>query len=134
MNGEIRPNVVAVTAELMAAARIDTVLRACGCPVICVEPEPEAVRAATLPGATAVLVLDLAVEPGLREAAFAAARAAGAKVIAFGPHVDLQALEAARRRGADVLTRGAIGQGLAPLVAKYLARWASPDMTTDPGS
>lgn len=126
--------VVAVTAELMAATRVDAVLRGCGCPVTCVEPEPDAVRAAMVPGVAAVMVLDLAVAGAVQEVAFAAAQAAGAKVVAFGSHVDRGVLEAARQRGADVLTRGAVTQGLAPLVAKYLARRTPPDMATEPGS
>ena len=130
MNDETKPTVVAVAAELMAAARIDAVLRGCGCPVTCVEPEPDAVRAAMASGVTAVVVLDLAVAAPLREVAFAAAQAVGAKVVAFGSHVDTDVLEAARQKGADVLTRGAVGQGLAPLVAKHLAQRTSPDMAT----
>ncbi len=114
--------VLAVAAELMGSARVEQLLRGAGQAVGMVEPEPEAVRRA-LTGPRTVVVLDLTVPPAVRDAVFAAAARAGSPVIAFGPHVDGEALAAARRGGAvEVLTRGALAHGLVPLVAKHLER------------
>lgn len=69
------------------------------------------------------MVLDLAVDPSLRDAALAEAQAAGVPVVAFGSHVDRQGLHAARAGGAaEVLTRGQVGTRLAQAVARNALR------------
>lgn len=52
-----------------------------------------------------------------------AARERGIKVIAFGPHVEKDALQAARNAGADdVLTRGALDHHMEEILLKLSAR------------
>jgi len=119
----LSPVVFAVTAELMAATRVEALLAAVGCPVTVLEPQDAA--AAIAAAGPAVVVLDLGVSPEVRAAVFRAA-ADISSVIAFGPHLDVAGLDGARRAGAaEVLTRGALATGLAPLVAKHLARLPS---------
>lgn len=87
------------------------------------EPEVGAVRTAMTTMRPKVLILDLALPEPVRVEAFALAGALQVPVIAFGSHVDKRVLSAAKQVGAaEVLSRGALAHGLAPLIAKHLAR------------
>ena len=69
-------------------------------------------------GAPSVVVIDLET-PGAIDA-IAGFKGAGRSVVAFGPHVKVNLLEAARAAGADqVLTRGQATRDLGPLVAQF---------------
>lgn len=69
----------------------------------------------------AVAVLDLDAAGALAPAAVAEMARVGIVVLAFGPHVDAEALAAARRAGAVALPRSAFLQRLPELLATALA-------------
>ena len=104
--------IVALVADLMFAARIRG-----PAPDARTGHDPEALRGALGP-ATRLILVDLhargavAAIPGFREAA------ASARVVAFGSHLETEALEAAREAGADrVMARSAFVRELPGLVA-----------------
>lgn len=68
-----------------------------------------------------LIILDLtAVEPGWKEAV-AKAKAAGVPVLAYGPHVDVEALEAATEAGCDeVFANSKFRIDLPNILKKYL--------------
>jgi hypothetical protein len=126
--------VLGVFAELMIQSRVEALLGAVGEPVRALPAEPGA-AAAVLEGAgPVVVVLDLTAGRALRDAVLEAARRAGSAVIAFGPHVDTEGFDAARRAGAvEVLPRGALPPSLVPRVAKHPSRLeAGPGMAVPP--
>ncbi len=128
--------IVLVARELMITMRVQGLLRNVGADLLALEPDAVAIPARLAALQPRVVLLDLTVPEEVRVACLAAAQAAGAAVIAFGPHEDAAALVQARRLGAsDVVARGALGHALVPLVAKHLARRPSPpDMPPGPGS
>jgi DNA-binding NtrC family response regulator len=128
----MRP-VLVVASELMIGVRLEGILRATGCPVRVVDPDAAAVAAAMAGERPEVAVLDLTAPEAVRQALMLQARATGAAVIAFGPHTDAALLAAARAEGAaEVLPRSALAHGLAPLVAKHLARAHPSDIPDGP--
>ena len=82
--------VVAITSDLMDRSRISGAL-----------DRVEFARDATACAGADVVVIDLARDAALVGAVRAAAPAA--HLVAFGPHVDTEVLEQARRDGADVV-------------------------------
>lgn len=129
----MRP-VLVVASELMIGVRLEGILRATGCPVrVLVDPDPAAVAAAMAGERPEVAVLDLTAPAAVRQAMMRHARSTGAVVIAFGPHSDAALMAAARAEGAaEVLPRSALGHGLAPMVAKHLARVRPSDIPDGP--
>ena len=82
--------IVAITTDLMDRSRISGALDGV-----------EFARDATACAGADVVVIDLARDAGLVGAVRAAAP--DARLVAFGPHVDAEVLEQARRDGADVV-------------------------------
>jgi DNA-binding NarL/FixJ family response regulator len=77
--------------------------------------------AASLTEPFALLIADVNEAPLGPLEAIRAARSAGARVLAFGSHVDERALQAARDAGADlVVPRSAVAGGLAALIDSLL--------------
>ena len=109
---EIEKNVVALVLDLMFAARV----RGVAADAIVVRSGEE-LRAAVGPE-TGLVLVDLQA-PGALEAlrALAAAEDVDARVVAWGPHVMEDALAAARGAGAEVMARGAFVKALPELVA-----------------
>jgi DNA-binding NarL/FixJ family response regulator len=105
------PAVAALTADLLFAARI----RAAASGAVAVQSLVR-LEAVLGPGTRLVLV-DLQAREALEALDRVRARAPAARVIAFGPHVATEALEAARASGADrVMVRGVFVRELAELV------------------
>jgi hypothetical protein len=106
--GASQPRVVALVVDLMDRSRIGAAI-----------PGAEFVRDPTACAGAAVVVVDLAREPDL-----GALRAAApeARILAFGPHVDDDRLEAARAAGADlVLARSRFFHDPAAAVATVMS-------------
>ncbi len=121
------PTVLVIAAELMMATRLEGLLAGVDCSIVTVDPEQAKIKSAAAHHRPSLLIVDLTVPDDVRDAAFAAALAFGAQVIAVGPHTDLPRLAAARALGAsEVLPRSALAQGLAPLVAGRLANRGEP--------
>jgi CheY-like chemotaxis protein len=91
--------------DLFAATRAGTVLEALGVPAEVVEPAPDALRRLQ-DEPPDLLVLDLAV-PGDVRAAVLGWAPGRLPVVAFGSHVDGDALAAARRAGCAAVTTNA---------------------------
>jgi hypothetical protein len=106
--------VAVVVSDLMFQPRVETALRALGA-------EPRVLPGGAFPLEAAALVVDLH-EPGADvPALIAEAHAAGARVLAFGRHTDVEALRAARASGADaVVPRSQLVEELPSLLAVLL--------------
>lgn len=95
-----------VTTDLMASSMLEGAARAAGLTLVVAGPGD----AARLAGdQTCVTLLDLAAAPADVAGVVASLREAapGAQLLAYGPHVHRQKLDAARAAGCDrVLTRG----------------------------
>jgi hypothetical protein len=78
-------------------------------------------RAEELPGLvgpeTRLVIVELETEGGLEQIQRVKERAPGARLVAFGPHVQEEKLEAARGAGAEVMPRGQFVKRLPELVA-----------------
>lgn len=104
--------VVALVLDLMFGARVRGVA-----PGARLVRDPESLADAVGPGTRLVLV-DLQVAGALQAVEALADRPAGARLVAWAPHVMEEALAAARAAGADVvLPRGAFVRALPQLVA-----------------
>lgn len=108
--------VYAVTADLFFAERFEQALRQLGHQAQVVDlsagPAPGA-----LPEGVNLALIDLEAGP-VALALVRQARAAGVKVLAFGPHVDLDLHQAAREAGADrVVPRSKLTASFAELIA-----------------
>lgn len=111
---EIRegPRIVALVLDLMFASRVRGVA-----------PDAEVVRTAealleAVSSGTRLVLVDLQAAGAEAALEGLAGRAAGVRVVAWGPHVMEEALSAARGAGADdVLPRGAFVKALPGLVA-----------------
>lgn len=107
--------IFAVTADLFFAERFEHALRQLGHEARVVDlsagPAPDA-----LPGGTDLALIDLEAGPVALDLV-QKARAAGVKVLAFGPHVDTELHEAARQAGADqVVAKSKLTRSLAELI------------------
>jgi DNA-binding response OmpR family regulator len=116
-----RPEVFALVPELLAGIRVHEAAKAAGAGIRLLETEAE-LRSALASGTPALVVVDLGYHGIDGEAAVAAASAAGARVIAFGPHVQEERLEAGRQAGADrVYRRGRFLRQVAAILREHLA-------------
>jgi hypothetical protein len=103
--------IVALVRDLMFASRVRGVAEN----AVLVRSGDEAVEAV---GARTRLVLVELEAPGAPESiGTLRSRAAGARIVAFGPHVMEDVLEAAEEAGAEVMTRGAFVKRLPALVS-----------------
>lgn len=103
--------IIALVRDLILGARVRG--SAAGAVVV---QTPSALREAVGP-ATRLVMVDLQVTGAVEAVREARERAAGARVVAFGPHVMEEVLSAAAAAGADdVLTRGRFVRELAGLV------------------
>jgi hypothetical protein len=103
--------ILALTADLMFAARI----RAAAPGAVTVHARSKLLGA--LGGATRLVLVDLQAREAVESIGEVRLAAPEARIVAFGPHVDEDALEAARGAGAhEVMTRGAFVRGLAGIV------------------
>ena len=119
------PLVLALVPDLMFASRIDGTLRQLGYRVTVVKDAAALHKAARGEGSALVLV-DLAARGVDVAAAIAALKADAATralpVVAFGPHLDEPAREAAAAAGADaVVANSKLALDLPRLVARYAA-------------
>lgn len=111
--------VYAVTADLFFGERFERALAQLGHQAQVVDlsagPAPEA-----LPGGVDLALVDLEAGPVALELV-RTARAAGVKVLAFGPHVDTELRQAAEAAGADrVVTKSRLTASFADLLASML--------------
>ncbi len=98
--------VLALVPDLIMASRIEALARRTGAEFEAVESWSEA-QARLADGGVSLLILDLGMAQADPAAVARAAQAAGAQVLAYGPHVDAARLRAARRAGISrVLPRG----------------------------
>lgn len=105
---------VALVADLMFAARVRG-----AAPHAAVAQSLAALLKAAGP-ATGLVLVDLQARDSVQAIEQVRERAPSAQVIAFGPHVEKDALAAAHSAGADrVMARGAFVRELADLVAPY---------------
>jgi hypothetical protein len=103
--------IVALTADLMFAARI----RAAAPGAATVHSRSKLGEA--VGPSTRLVLVDLQARGAVESIGEVRREAPGARIVAFGPHVDEGALAAARDAGAhQVMTRGAFVRGLAELV------------------
>lgn len=112
--------VYAVTVDLFFGERFDHALRQLGHQAQVVDlsagPAPEA-----LPAGVDLALIDLEAGPAALDLV-RAARAAGVKVLAFGPHVDTDLRHAAQEAGADrVVTKSRLTASFADLLAVMLS-------------
>lgn len=111
--------VYAVTADLFFGERFEHALRQLGYQAEVVDlsagPAPQA-----LPESINLALIDLEAGPVALELV-RTARAAGVKVLAFGPHVDTDLRHAAQEAGADrVVTKSKLTASFAELIASML--------------
>ena len=111
--------IVIVVSDLMFQSRIEAAARALGHATVIGDTAERAADA--LAASPALVVLDLherAVEPA---AIIRDAKAAGARVLAFGRHTEPQTLRAAREAGADtVVPRSQLVEELGALIASLV--------------
>lgn len=111
LEGEAR--IAALVADLMFGARVRG-----AAPDAVLARSPQALVEAVGP-ATRLVLVDLQAAGAKEALEMLADRPAGVKVVAWGPHVMEDALEAAREAGAnEVLPRGAFVKALPGLVAE----------------
>lgn len=109
---EQSPLIVALVLDLMFASRVRG-----AAPDAVITRSPDSLLEAVGPGTRLVLV-DLQAEGALDALRGLPGRTEAARVVAWGPHVMEDALEAAREAGADdVMPRGAFVKALPGLVA-----------------
>ncbi|MFZ5815034.1 MAG: hypothetical protein ACOY93_06985 [Bacillota bacterium] len=111
--------IYAVTADLFFAERFERALQQLGHQARVVDlsagPAP-----GPLPEGTQLALIDLEAGPVALELV-RAARAAGVKVLAFGPHVETELRHAAREAGADrVVTKSKLTASFGELIAGML--------------
>ena len=115
--------VVGLVPDVMFGTQIEGVLERLGCQVELVRDAPALVSRAA-EAAPALVLLDLAARgvdvPAAIRALKADAAAREVPVVAFGPHLDEAAREAARAAGADaVVANSKLAFDLPGLVARY---------------
>lgn len=117
-------NIVLLSTDLMAVSRIEGAAAAIGASVQVTRDTVAAVTCCKEIGAAALLV-DLSA-PAIDWATFrefATAADRSTQIVAFGPHVHKERLEAARAAGCDsVLSRGQFFNELGTLVAAWKSR------------
>lgn len=103
---------VYLVADLMWDSRVSAAARAAGVPARRVRSWDQ-IRASLEQGAVRLVLVDLT-DPGADEIVSRTPEIAetGARVTAFGPHVETEALDRARACGAEVLPRGALSRRL----------------------
>ena len=108
--------IVFLSPEMMFATRLMAAAQATGVKLaIALSP---ADLAAKLSGDSRLLIVDLAAATGAIDSIVKSARqhAPAAKVLAFGPHVDVASLEAASQAGCDmVMSRGEFNNSYAAI-------------------
>lgn len=105
-----------LSADLMFSSRVLGAAKAIGLPLKIVPVAGDVAR--SLSAETRLLLVDLTM-PGLdvpQVVHAAREQSPAARIIAFGPHVDEEALNAAKAAGCEVLTRGKFQQGFAELL------------------
>lgn len=112
--------IYAVTTDLFFGERLDRALNEMGHQPTVVDLSTGSAPEALPPG-TALAIIDLEAGPVALEQV-RAARQAGVKVLAFGPHVEVAARRAAEEAGAQVVTKSKLTSSFADLVAAALAR------------
>jgi CheY-like chemotaxis protein len=121
------PLVVALVPDLMFASRIDGTLRQLGYRVTVVK-DATALHATVRADGPALVLVDLAARRVDVPAAIAALKADAATralpVVAFGPHLDETARDAAAAAGADAVVANS---KLALDLPRLVARYATPD-------
>lgn len=125
------PLVVAAVRDLFFGLRIANTLRQHGYQVRTVSTSAQ-LRAALDTGSVDLLVIDLACVACDAIDTIAALKSSSATssvpILAFGPHIDRAARDAAKAAGADrVVANSKLHDDLVPLVARYIARDATID-------
>ncbi|MBL0386153.1 hypothetical protein JJB07_05745 [Tumebacillus sp. ITR2] len=112
--------VLALVTNLMFSTRIGELASTMGGLVTLVSSNEELVEKLDI--SPSLIILDLtAVQPGWKEVV-AKAKQAGIPVLAYGPHVDVEAHEAAQAAGCDeVVANSKFRLDLPNLLKKYLA-------------
>lgn len=101
-----------ISSDLFSSSQFASAIRTAGVEVQAVLAIPT-----DFSGAPSIVVIDLETASAIE--GIAGFKGAGRSVVAFGPHVKVDLLEAARTAGADhVLTRGQAMRDLGPLVAQ----------------
>lgn len=113
--------VLAMVNNLMFSVRIGEVAASMGGLVTLVSTNEEMIEKLDIH--PSLLILDLtAVQPGWQDVV-AQAKAAGVPVLAYGPHVNVEAREAAEQAGCDdVVANSKLSLDLPNLLAKYLQK------------
>lgn len=112
--------VLALVTNLMFSTRIGELASTMGGLVTLVSSNEELVKKLEIN--PSLIILDLtAVQPGWKEVV-AKAKEAGVPVLAYGPHVDVEAFEAAKAAGCDeVVANSKFSIDLPNILKKYLA-------------
>lgn len=138
MHDDDQPRIIAVVRDLFFGLRIANTLGPHGYQVEKVST-PSRLRAALDRGLPNLLVIDLACAPCDPIATIAALKASSTTrampILAFGPHIDRAARDAAKAAGADrVVANSKLHDDLVPLVARYATPGAAAPGNTDANS
>lgn len=120
-----RGRVLVLIDDLIFGSKVREALRRLG--VIAVFPASVKLYEDTLGAGAALLILDVDAPRFSPEEAIRMARTAGVPVLAYGSHVNVEALAAARRAGADeVVPRSVFASQLPQLVEALLGNRTHP--------
>jgi hypothetical protein len=118
--GSRAASAIVVSEDLLLGLRIADTLGRLGCNVV--SGRSEASFKAAIEAGASLVVVDLGAKSVDPLGAIRSAKSLGIAVLAYGSHVDVEALSAAREAGADeVVPRSVIASGLTALAGKLLA-------------